>query len=87
MFTVKASRYMTHMKRLQDLEPALERFYEPLQPLADAGKLGPVVWQLPENFHRDDERLAVRWTCCRGDATRSSSATKLVRAGGPGRAA
>ena len=27
-------------------------------PLSDAGKLGPVLWQLPENFHRDDDRLA-----------------------------
>ncbi|HEX5911346.1 MAG TPA: DUF72 domain-containing protein, partial [Thermoleophilaceae bacterium] len=57
-FTVKASRYMTHMKRLRDLEPALKRFYEPLRPLADAGRLGPVLWQLPGDFERDDERLA-----------------------------
>jgi uncharacterized protein YecE (DUF72 family) len=58
LFTVKASRYMTHMKRLQDLEPAIKRFYEPLQPLVDAGRLGPVLWQLPGNFERDDGRLA-----------------------------
>src|SRR5262249_2377397 len=32
--------------------------YEPLEPLAAAGKLGPVLWQLPETFRRDDERLA-----------------------------
>lgn len=57
-FTVKASRYMTHMKRLLDLEPAMARFYEPLQPLADSGKLGPVLWQLPGDFQRDDGRLA-----------------------------
>jgi uncharacterized protein YecE (DUF72 family) len=25
--------------------------------MVDAGKLGPVLWQLPENFHRDDARL------------------------------
>jgi uncharacterized protein YecE (DUF72 family) len=25
--------------------------------MCDAGRLGPVLWQLPENFHRDDERL------------------------------
>src|SRR5919107_2597751 len=27
-------------------------------PLVASGKLGPVLWQLPENFHRDDDRLA-----------------------------
>lgn len=57
-FTVKASRYLTHVRRLQDLGQGIERFYEPLEPLATAGKLGPVLWQLPETFRRDDERLA-----------------------------
>jgi uncharacterized protein YecE (DUF72 family) len=57
-FAVKASRYLTHMKRLTDLGQGVERLYEPLQPLIDAGRLGPVLWQLPENFHRNDERLA-----------------------------
>ena len=56
-FAVKASRYLTHIKRLTGLEDGIERFYEPLEPLIDAGRLGPVLWQLPENFHRDDERL------------------------------
>lgn len=57
VFAVKASRYLTHVKRLTDLGSGIERFYAPLEPLRDAGKLGPVLWQLPENFHRDDERL------------------------------
>jgi len=60
VFAVKASRYLTHVKRLTDLDRGFRRFYEPLQPLVDAGRLGPVLWQLPENFHRDDDRLA-RW--------------------------
>jgi uncharacterized protein YecE (DUF72 family) len=58
VFTVKASRYLTHMKRLADLGRGLERFYTSIEPLAESPKLGPVLWQLPENFHRDDERLA-----------------------------
>jgi uncharacterized protein YecE (DUF72 family) len=58
LFAVKASRYMTHIRRLQDLAEPLRRFWEPLEPLRESGKLGPVLWQLPENFHRDDERLA-----------------------------
>ena len=57
MFAVKASRYLTHIKRLKDIEEPIKRFYAPLRALIDAGRLGPVLWQLPENFHRDDERL------------------------------
>ena len=58
VFAVKASRYLTPVKRLGDLGPGLERFYERLAPLVGAGKLGPVLWQLPPTFRRDDERLA-----------------------------
>jgi uncharacterized protein YecE (DUF72 family) len=57
VFAVKASRYLTHVKRLTDIEQGLARFYEPLEPLVEAGRLGPVLWQLPETFKRDDERL------------------------------
>ncbi len=57
VFTIKSSQYLTHMKRLRDMEQGVERLYEPLQPLIDAGVLGPVLWQLPERFHRDDDRL------------------------------
>jgi uncharacterized protein YecE (DUF72 family) len=59
-FAVKGSRYLTHVKRL-DLtytRGGIEPFWEPLEPLREADKLGPVLWQLPANFHRDDERLA-----------------------------
>jgi uncharacterized protein YecE (DUF72 family) len=56
-FTVKASRYLTHIKRFRDLHDGVARFYEPLEPMIEAGRLGPVLWQLPENFHRDDARL------------------------------
>ena len=58
VFAVKASRYLTHVRRLRDLGPGLERFYARIEPLVDSPKLGPVLWQLPENFHRDDGRLA-----------------------------
>jgi uncharacterized protein YecE (DUF72 family) len=58
VFSAKASRYMTHMKRLTDLSPGLSRFYEAIEPLAQSPKLGPVLWQFPANFHRDEERLA-----------------------------
>ena len=58
LFAVKMSRYVTHVKRLKDLPPSLELFYSRIEPLARSPKMGPVLWQLPGNFHRDDERLA-----------------------------
>lgn len=57
VFTVKASRYLTHMKRLRDMAEGIERFFERIEPLVVAGRLGPVLWQLPESFARDDDRL------------------------------
>jgi uncharacterized protein YecE (DUF72 family) len=56
-FAVKMSRYVTHIKRLTDLDSGLRRFYERIEPLVRSPKLGPVLWQLPPSFRRDDERL------------------------------
>jgi uncharacterized protein YecE (DUF72 family) len=58
LFTIKASRYLTHVKRLSELGPGLDRFYERIEPLLRSPKMGPVLWQLPPTFRRDDERLA-----------------------------
>jgi uncharacterized protein YecE (DUF72 family) len=58
VLTVKASRYLTHIKRLSDLAGGVARFYDSIEPLVESGKLGPVLWQLPGSFHRNDERLA-----------------------------
>jgi uncharacterized protein YecE (DUF72 family) len=58
VFAVKASRYLTHVKRLTDMRDGVARFYERIEPLAKSPKMGPVLWQLPANFRRDDERLA-----------------------------
>ena len=57
LFAVKASRYLTHVKRLVGIGEGVKRFYAPLEPLVQSQRLGPVLWQLPENFHRDDARL------------------------------
>jgi uncharacterized protein YecE (DUF72 family) len=57
LFAVKMSRYITHLKRLLDLDAGVGRFYERIDPLVRSPKLGPVLWQLPGNFRRDDERL------------------------------
>jgi uncharacterized protein YecE (DUF72 family) len=56
-FTIKVSRYITHIKRLTELGAGLDRFYERIAPLLRSAKMGPLLWQLPPNFARDDERL------------------------------
>jgi uncharacterized protein YecE (DUF72 family) len=58
VFTLKMSRYITHIKRLTSLDTGIDKFYERVEPLTRTPKMGPVLWQLPENFHRDDDRLA-----------------------------
>ena len=57
LFTIKSSRYLTHIKRLTDLDSGVARFYERIEPLLRSPKMGPVLWQLPGTFRRDDERL------------------------------
>ena len=57
LFTVKGSRYLTHMKRLLDRERGPQRFYDSIAPMVGSPKMGPVLWQLPPDFRRDDERL------------------------------
>ncbi len=56
-FTVKVSRYATHIRRLTTVADSARRLSERVEPLADAGRMGPWLWQLPPNFARDDERL------------------------------
>ncbi|WP_407655921.1 DUF72 domain-containing protein [Capillimicrobium parvum] len=57
-FTVKVSRFATHMKRLTTVADSSRRLAERVEPLAAAGRMGPWLWQLPERFRRDDDRLA-----------------------------
>jgi len=57
LFAVKSSRYLTHVKRLRELGSGIELLYERIEPLVRSSKLGPVLWQLPATFRRDDDRL------------------------------
>jgi uncharacterized protein YecE (DUF72 family) len=55
-FAAKGSRYITHMKRLLDPEPGLERYFERISRLGR--KLSVVLWQLPpQMLHPDVKRL------------------------------
>ncbi len=56
-FAIKASRYLTHVRRLKDVADGMRRLQERLAPMMSGGRLGPILWQLPENFPRDDARL------------------------------
>ena len=58
VFSIKASRYLTHIKRLRDLGKYLGNLLERLEPLLETPKMGPLLWQLPPTFQRDDERLS-----------------------------
>lgn len=56
LFAVKASRFITHNKKLSDAEIPMANFFASgVLRLED--KLGPFLWQLPENFGFDPERV------------------------------
>jgi uncharacterized protein YecE (DUF72 family) len=57
VFAVKGGRYITHMKRLADVDGALANFFAS-GPLALGPTLGPVLWQLPERQTFDAGLLA-----------------------------
>lgn len=52
-FGVKAHQVITHIKRLKKTEDFLPRFLATIEPLAQAGKLGPILFQLPPNMKAD----------------------------------
>lgn len=56
-FTIKAHQKITHIKRLRDAGEDTERFVSSLEPLRAAGKLGPVLFQLPPFLKCDLPRL------------------------------
>ena len=55
-FAVKVSRFITHIKRLKNSEEAVDNFITRAKILKE--KLGPLLYQLPPNMHRNDEVLA-----------------------------
>ena len=50
---IKAHQVITHIKRLKGTEDFVPRFLSTIEPLAAAGKLGPVLFQLPPNLKAD----------------------------------
>jgi uncharacterized protein YecE (DUF72 family) len=56
-FAVKGSRYVTHVRRLREMKASVARLEERIAALRESSKLGPILWQLPPTFKRDDSRL------------------------------
>jgi uncharacterized protein YecE (DUF72 family) len=57
VFAVKASRFLTHLKRLKDPGDPLDLFFSRAAHLQD--RLGPILFQLPPRFKCDIDRLEV----------------------------
>lgn len=56
LFACKASRFITHMKKLKDPEQAFTRFFDAVATLEP--KLGPILFQLPPRWRVNAGRLA-----------------------------
>lgn len=56
VFSVKGNRFVTHIRRLRDIEKPLANFFSSgVFNLRE--KLGPFLWQFPPNFRYDPERV------------------------------
>jgi uncharacterized protein YecE (DUF72 family) len=55
LFACKASRYITHMKKLKDPQESCRRFFGAVNALGE--KLGPILFQLPPRWNANVERL------------------------------
>ena len=55
VFSCKASRYITHMKKLKDPQDGINHLFAALKPFGQ--KLGPILFQLPPNWHVNTQRL------------------------------
>jgi uncharacterized protein YecE (DUF72 family) len=56
VFSVKGPRFITHMKKLRDVDTPLANFFANGL-LALGRKLGPILWQLPPSLGYDPERM------------------------------
>jgi uncharacterized protein YecE (DUF72 family) len=56
IFSVKASRFITHIKRLKDAADSIDLFFARAEPLGES--LGPILFQLPPRWKMNRERLA-----------------------------
>ena len=55
VFAVKGSRFITHMKKLANLDGAVDKFFDRIKPMVK--RIGVILWQLPPNLKSDLPRL------------------------------
>jgi uncharacterized protein YecE (DUF72 family) len=75
VFAVKGARFITHLKRLKDVEKPVANFFAS-GVLCLREKLGPILWQLPPSFRFDAERLTNFFTLL---PRNTIAASKLAR--------
>jgi uncharacterized protein YecE (DUF72 family) len=75
VFSVKGGRFITHLKRLRNVRTPLANFFAS-GILCLREKLGPVLWQLPPNFHYNRDLLSAFFDLLPRD---TSEASKLAR--------
>jgi uncharacterized protein YecE (DUF72 family) len=75
VFAVKGSRFITHMKKLRDIETPLANFFAS-GVLHLKEKLGPILWQFPPNFRFDAARVEGFFALLPRD---TAAATRLAR--------
>lgn len=62
-FTIKGHQVLTHIKRLKSADDFLKRFLTTIEGLERAGRLGPLLFQLPPNFKVDQPVLSEFLKC------------------------
>jgi uncharacterized protein YecE (DUF72 family) len=55
VYAVKGSRFITHMKKIANLDGALKKFFDRIRPLQK--RTGVLLWQLPPFLKKDQPRL------------------------------
>jgi uncharacterized protein YecE (DUF72 family) len=75
VFSVKGARFITHMKKLRDVEAPLANFFAS-GVLCLREKLGPILWQFPPNFGWNKERFSEFFDLLPFD---TATAAKLAR--------
>jgi uncharacterized protein YecE (DUF72 family) len=76
LFSVKGPRFITHLKRLKNIEAPLANFFAS-GVLRLNEKLGPMLWQLPPNFPFDPARLADFFQALPRDTIQAAKLAKL----------
>src|SRR5215475_140112 len=75
VFSVKGHRYITHMRKLRDVELPLANFFA--SGLLKLGrKLGPILWQFPPNFQFERDRIEAFFKLLPHDTTHAAMLAK-----------